>query len=330
MSASKELDSKAKLDLYHTMLRIRMVEERIVKYYTEQEMKCPCHLCIGQEAVATGVCAQLSKKDYVFGTYRSHGIYLAQGGDLNKMVAELYGKSTGITGGKGGSMQLVAPEVGILCMSAIVGGTIPMAVGAALSIKMNNSDQVAVSFFGDGATEEGIFHESMNFAALKKLPVIFICENNLYSVYSHQSVRQCADNIYERAAAYQIPSFRFDGNNVLEVCRETARAVARARHGEGPSFIEFKTYRFREHVGIDYDWHLGYRSEKEVREWMAKCPIVTYEKLLLKEGLLSESSISKLKDQMNDEIEKAFQFAKSSPFPEPDAMCLDIYSEKKG
>jgi pyruvate dehydrogenase E1 component alpha subunit len=304
------------------------VEEEIVAHYAKQEMRCPCHLCIGQEAIAAGVCAHLTQDDYLFGTYRGHGVYLAKGGSLKKMIAELYGKETGITRGKGGSMQLVAPEVGILCMSAIVGGTLPMAVGAALAQKMVNSKHISVAFFGDGATEEGVFHESLNFAALKRLPVVFICENNFYSVYSHQSVRQAVDNIHERAAIYSIPSERVDGNNVLDVYRSAYRAIAHVRAGRGPSFIEFRTYRYREHVGTNYDWHLGYRSREEVKEWMQKCPVATYERYLLESGLLSESSVSKLKSEVSRDIDEAFRFARESSFPAAEELYRHVYFEK--
>ena len=196
-SETINIDPNIERSLYQTMLRIRLVEEQIIHYYPGQEMKCPCHLCIGQEAICTGVCAHLGVSDYLFGTYRGHGFYLAKGGDLKKMIAELYGKRTGITRGKGGSMQLVAPEVGILCMSAIVGATIPMAVGAALAQKLRKTKNVSVVFFGDGATEEGVFHESLNFASLKKLPVLFICENNfthtIIGIHPNASIFICVN-----------------------------------------------------------------------------------------------------------------------------------------
>lgn len=308
------------------MLRIRLVEQRIAELYPDKEMRCPCHLCIGQEAVAAGVCASLDKEDYLFGTYRAHGLYLAKGGDLKAMVAELYGKQTGCTRGKGGSMQLVAPDAGLLCTSALVGGTIPMAVGAALASRMSRSARVAVVVFGDGGTEEGVFHESMNFASLRKLPVVFVCENNFYAVYTHQSRRQCADNIYQRAAAYQMAGVRIDGNNALDVYQATSDAVARARRGEGPSLIECRTYRWLEHVGPSSDTHLGYRSEEELREWKARCPVKTYQEMLLSEGVVSEEEIRAMTAQISEEIEEAVAYAKNSPFPRVEELFHSVYA----
>lgn len=322
-----EASAELKKDLFHTMLRIRMVEERIADLYQEHEMRCPCHLCIGQEAVAAGACANLKKKDHLFGTYRGHGIYLAKGGSLKAMIAELYGKRTGCTRGKGGSMQLVAPDVGLVCTSALVGGTIPMAVGSALAARMqDNDDRVAVVVFGDGATEEGVFHESMNFASLKKLPVVFICENNFYAVYTHQSARQCADNIFERASAYRMPGERIDGNNVLDVYHATGAAIARARKGDGPSLIECQTYRWLEHVGPHSDTHLGYRSEEELRKWLARCPLKKFRELLLREGIMSEEDIRKITSQVAEEIEEAVTFAKSSPSPDASELAQGVYA----
>lgn len=318
--------AELKKNLFFTVLRIRLIEEKIADLYQEQEMRCPCHLCIGQEAVAAGVCANLRKEDYLFGTYRGHGLYLAKGGDLKAMLAELYGKQTGCTRGKGGSMQLVAPDVGLLCTSALVGGTIPMAVGAALAARMERSGRVAVVVFGDGGTEEGVFHESMNFASLKKLPVVFICENNFYAVYTPQSARQCADNIYQRAAAYAMPGARIDGNNVLEVYEATGEAVARARRGDGPSLIECRTYRWLEHVGPHPDIHLGYRSEEELREWMARCPLKTFKEHLLREGIITEQDVERMTVQVAEEIEGAIAYAKNSPFPDVEELFRGVYA----
>ncbi len=321
------ISSKVKIALYHTMRRIRMVEEKIAEIYPQQEMKCPCHLYIGQEAVATGVCATLSREDYIFGTYRGHGIYLAKGGKLKALLAELYGRETGVTRGRGGSMQLVAPEVGFLCASAIVGGTLPMGVGAALAANFRGRNQVSAILFGDGATEEGVFHESMNFASLKKLPVVFVCENNFYATYSHQSARQCADNIYQRAEAYRMPGIRIDGNNVLEVYEVMRNATERARHGEGPTLIECRTYRWLEHVGPYQDTHLGYRSEEELKEWMARCPIKTLENCLVDEGLLTSERMAQLTLELKKEIDEAVVFAKKSAFPPVGELGKWVYSE---
>lgn len=309
------------------MLRIRKVEEKIAALYPQQEMRCPCHLYVGQEAVAAGVCAALTREDYIVGSYRSHGIYLAKGGGLKALLAELYGKVTGVSKGRSGSMQLFAPEVGFLCTSAIVGGPVPIGVGAALAATLRGEDRISAAFFGDGATEEGVFHESMNFASLKKLPVIFICENNFYATYSHQSARQCADNIYERAASYKMPGFRVDGNNVLDVYEAAQEAVKRARGGGGPTLLECRTYRWLEHVGPYPDTHLGYRSEEEVKEWMSRCPIKTFESRLLKEGILTPAKIAEWTAELEKEINDAVSFAQQSPFPSAETVGEGVYAE---
>ncbi|OGH56861.1 MAG: hypothetical protein A3G34_11705 [Candidatus Lindowbacteria bacterium RIFCSPLOWO2_12_FULL_62_27] len=323
MDAVDAVTPDLKKNLYRTMLRIRRIEEKIAVLYPEQEMRCPTHLYIGQEAVAAGVCANLSKGDSVFGTYRAHGLYLSLGGDLNAMMAELYGKRTGCTRGKGGSMQLIAPDEGLLCTSALVGGTIPMAAGAGLAERLRRSDRVAVAVFGDGGTEEGVFHESLNFASLKKLPVVFVCENNFYAVYTHFSQRQCADNIYERAHAYAMPGVRVDGNDALEVYRAMREAVMRARRGAGPSLIECRTYRWLEHVGASSDVT---RDPEELDEWIARCPVRTLQHRLVEEGLLSEEDIHRMKAEVDAEIVAAVRFAKESPFPAPEELEAGVYA----
>ena len=254
------------IELYSMMLKIRKVSEKLVELYPEQEMRCPAHFHIGQEAVATGVCANLETKDYLFGSHRCHAPYLAKGGDVKSLIAELYGKETGCCKGKAGSQHLMAPEVGFFGASAIVGGTIPMAVGTALSSTIRNDGKVSVTFFGDGGVEEGVFHESLNFASLKKLPVVFICENKIYSVQSHLSPRQALDNIYERSDIHGVPGNRVDGNDVIKVYKVAKKAIEKARKGEGPSFIECQTYRWLEHVGPNYDFDLGYRTKDEVEK----------------------------------------------------------------
>jgi len=262
------------LSLYRGMLRIRMVEEKIAQLYSEQEMRCPVHLCIGQEAIAVGVCANLLKEDYVMSNHRSHGHYLAKGGELKAMMAELYGKVTGCSQGKGGSMHLIDMSAGFLGATPIVGSTISIAVGVAMGSLMQGYKRVTVVFFGDAAVEEGVFHESLNFAVLKKLPVVFVCENNLYSVNSPLSVRQPANReIFQLARGHGIDSYQADGNNALEVYQLAQRTVQRARQNGGPAFIEFKTYRWREHCGPDYDHQLGYRPRSEFEKWKQRCPI---------------------------------------------------------
>lgn len=330
MSNRGEVSAEGQRQLLQAMWRIRLIEERIGTRYADQEMRCPCHLAIGQEAVAVGTCAPLEVTDTLFGTYRGHGLYLAKGGNLNALIAELYGKETGCTHGRGGSMQLAAPEVGLICTSAIVASTIPMAVGAALSAARRGTRHVSVVVFGDGATEEGVFHESLNFASLKRLPVVFVCENNLYACYSHQRARQAADNIFRQAAAHAMPGLRVDGNDVLAVHGAVGQAVARARAGEGPSLIECHTYRWREHCGPNDDTDLGYRSREEVAHWMARCPIAQFTRRLEAEGQLSPDLVTRWSTEIARELDAAFTFAQQSPFPQVSGLAAGVYAEAGG
>lgn len=321
------ISAKLLLSLYYNMLRIRMIEEKIAELYPEQQMRCPVHLSIGQEAVAAGVCACLSRDDYVLSNHRSHGHYLAKGGNLKAMMAELYGKVTGCSQGKGGSMHLVDLSVGFLGATPIVGSTIPIAVGVAFGSMMRDENRVTVAFFGDAATEEGVFHESVNFAVLKKLPVIFVCENNMYSVYSPLSVRQPEGReISDLAKGYGIESYQGNGNDVAEVYRLTEQAVHKARKGGGPTFLEFKTYRWREHCGPNYDNDLGYRTESEFRRWQQCCPIEKPKELLLKDGYFSRQDIDRMVSELDAEILDAVLFAKESPFPVEQLLFKDIYA----
>ena len=236
-------------------------------------MKCPTHLSVGQEAVAAGVCTALMDQDLVFSTHRCHSHTIAKGGDFKLMFAELYGKVTGCSKGKGGSMHFVQPEIGMMGSSAIVGGTLPLAVGAALHAKRSNKNIVSVAFFGDGALEQGTFHESMNFATLFQLPVIFVCENNNIATCTPLKTRQPYPELYQRAQGYHMPGVRVDGNKIEEVYFAAQEAVARAKAGQGPSFIEGVCYRWREHVGYKTDYHLGHRTQQELEEWMGKDPV---------------------------------------------------------
>ena len=249
---------------YRSLYRIRRVEEEIVRVYPTDKIKSPVHLSIGQEAVSVGVCAALRPGDVAFGSYRSHALYLAKGGDLKKMIAELYGKVTGCAKGKGGSMHLVDVAAGVMGTSAVVGTTIANAVGFAYAVTVQKRDVVVASFFGDGALDEGVSHESLNFASLKKLPIVFVCENNLYAIHTHQLRRQALANISERVATYGIPSERIEGNDALRIHERVGAAVEALRRGEeGPFFFECMTYRWKEHVGPNDDYHLGYRAPEE-------------------------------------------------------------------
>lgn len=311
--------------MHYTLVKIRSIEEKIAELYPEQEMRCPTHLSIGQEAVAVGVCANLGTEDYVFSFHRCHAHYLAKGGDARRMLAELYGKKTGCAGGIGGSMHLVAPEVGFMGASSIVAGTIPIAMGTALATVMQGLDRVSVAFFGDAAVEEGTFHETLNYAALKSLPVIFVCENNLYATHSHVLTRQPTDNIFKRGESHHIKGVCVDGNDLLAVYHAAKEAVERCRSGQGPALVECKTYRWLEHVGPYFDYELGYRSKEELEKWMAKCPNRIYEKRLLENGVLSQTEVDQTANKVREEVEEAVKFAKESPFPDKSVFLNYVY-----
>ena len=305
---------------YRSMLRIRRVEEALANRYPEGEMRCPMHLCIGQEAIAVGVCSALTKPDTVFSNHRAHGHYLAKGGSLDRMVAEIYCRSTGCCGGRGGSMHLIDLAAGFAGSTPIVGGTIPLAVGSALAVKMKGLNQVVVAFFGDGAFEEGVVHESFNFAALKKLPLIFVCENNGYSVYSNLDARQPQRPITPIPKSHGWEVHSGDGNDIQAVVDISLEAVSRVRQDKGPQFLEFETYRWLEHCGPNDDDHLNYRPAQELKEWKEKCPIKRTQKQLLDEGLISEIELVSIQETIENEIHKAFEFARSSPAPTPDTL----------
>lgn len=322
------MDKKILHSLLFNVMRIRLVEERIVEFYPEQEMRCPTHLCIGEEAIAVGVCANLDKKDIVMGCHRSHGHYLAKGGDLNALIAELYGKSTGCSRGRGGSMHLIDMSVNFMGSTAIVGGTIPIAVGTAFGSKLQGKDDtITVVFFGDGAVEEGVVHESLNFASLEDLPILFICANNLFSVYTHISIRQPPRDIFSLAKAHGMESYQADGNDVIEVYEITKKAIETIKKGKGPVFIEFLTYRWREHCGPCYDNDLGYRTETEFNDWVTRCPLETLENKTLKDGVMTDDQIKLMKEKIRNEIDEAFSFAKSSPVPEKSTLAQNVYSD---
>ncbi|MBN2373810.1 thiamine pyrophosphate-dependent dehydrogenase E1 component subunit alpha [bacterium] len=302
--------------MYERMVLLRLVEEKVADLVSQKRVFCPCHLYEGQEAVAVGVCESLVKEDYVFSTHRSHGHYLAKGGDLKAMIAELFGRGTGCSKGRGGSMHLVATDIGFPGSSAIVAGTIPISVGAALSFSIRCKRNVSVAFFGDGAANEGVFYESLNFASLRKLPVIFICENNFYTTHMPVSAMHADTDLFRKAGVFNIYSIRIDGNNVLEVFKTAKEAIERARNGDGPALIECLTYRWRGHVGPNYDIDKGLREKAELEWWMKNCPVKRIERLLVEEGILSASEIGHTKERIMDEIEEAVSFAERSPFPE--------------
>jgi TPP-dependent pyruvate/acetoin dehydrogenase alpha subunit len=323
--SSKNL-GPANLDLFYRMLQIRSVEETIADRYSEQEMRCPVHLSIGQEAAAVGACAPLMVDDVIVSNHRSHSHYLAKGGDLNAMLGEIYGKVTGCCSGRGGSMHLFDATVGVLASVPIVASTIPLAVGAALTFQQRQKDSVSVAFLGDAATEEGVFHESLNFASLHSLPVIFFVENNLYSVYTSLHDRQPNRSLTDYALAHAIPSEQLDGNDVEAVAQSMTRHVERARGGKGPALLVADTYRWREHCGPNYDNDLGYRSEKEFEKWRCQCPIEAYRAQLVDRGELTPEMEKGMIIEIQIEIDAAFEAARSAPFPDPETVGLNVYA----
>lgn len=305
---------------YKSLYRIRRVEEEIARVYPTDKIKSPVHLSIGQEAVAVGVCEALRPDDVVFGTYRSHASYLAKGGDLKKMIAELYGKVTGCAKGKGGSMHLVDVAHGVMGTSAVVGTTIPNAVGYAYGLKLKRKNSIVVSFFGDGGTDEGVFHESMNFAALKGLPVVFICENNFYAIHTHLLRRHKSANICERARSYGMAAEQIPDGDVFNIYEKVNMAIQALRRGEGgPYFFECLTYRWKEHVGPNDDFHLGYRSEEEREPWVRNDQV---RRLAL---MVDEQQRRRIEAEVEAEIEEAFAFAEKSPFPESGELFTDVF-----
>ncbi|HKW87921.1 MAG TPA: thiamine pyrophosphate-dependent dehydrogenase E1 component subunit alpha [Candidatus Acidoferrales bacterium] len=312
--SSSEFSLNLLWEMYRTMLRIRIFEERLAELIEAGEVKTPCHLYIGQEAIAAGVCATLQKSDYVWGGHRSHGHYIAKGGELKSLMAEIFGKSTGCSHGRGGSMHLFSAEVGILGTVPLVGATIPLAVGTALSSQMRRDGRVSVTFFGDGATEEGHFHESLNLAALYKLPVLLICENNWYASHMRLLDRRAADDIAESARKHAMPSSLVDGNDAIVVHQAAEEAVARARRGDGPTLLECRTYRWRGHVGPSWDMDVGVRRSDELKEWLPRDPIARMRSELVGRGVGSDP-MQQLEDEIRVEVEEAVDFARRSPYP---------------
>ena len=303
------------INSFKRMVQIRKFEERVAELIAQNKIKCPCHLYTGQEAVATGVCSALSDTDCVFSTHRSHGHYLAKGGNLNRLMAELFGKETGCSRGHGGSMHLAEPEKGLPGSSAIVAGTISLAVGAGLAFSIQKKDSVSVAFFGDGATNEGNFYESLNFASLHKLPVLFVCENNLYS--THMPIENCLANtkIFEVAKAMKLSSKRVDGNNFLEVYNAAKTAIEDIRSGNGPVFLECLTYRWLGHVGPNDDIDKGLRNRAELDLWKSRCPIKQFGEYLQTKGIFSADDRRAIYDQIDREINSSLTFAEESLFP---------------
>jgi TPP-dependent pyruvate/acetoin dehydrogenase alpha subunit len=323
----KNYSHKLLIKLYFDMLRIRKVQLHIESLYHLDEMKTPIHLSIGQEAIAVGVCANLCRDDYISSSHRSHGHYLAKGGDLKALIAELYCRDTGCSKGRGGSMHLVDTAVGHMGSSSIVGGGIPIGTGLGLSIQMKGEDRVSIVLFGDGAADEGVLYESINFAILKKLPVIYIYENNQFSVCSHVSARQAGEIIFHKTPTDLMTSYKVNGNAVLEVYEAAQYAVQRARKKQGPTFIECKTYRVRGHAGAGSDEKLGYRPLEEIRAWESKCPVHNFLQALLDSGILNEEKLREMDAIIEREIDEAFRFAQESPLPKASDVTKYLYCD---
>lgn len=310
------------------MKRIRLVEEQIAARYHEEKMRCPTHLSIGQEAVAAAVGLALRADDFAVSTHRAHAHYLGKGGSMKAMIAEIYGKATGCSRGRGGSMHLIDLAVGFQGSTAIVANSIPVGVGLALSIQLKGADQLACIFVGDGAVEEGVFYESANFAVVRQLPVLFICENNFYSVYSPLHVRQpISRKIHEMVRGIGLRVGHGDGNDAEAVYEMASAAAEAVRFGGGPHFLEFSTYRWREHCGPNYDNDIGYRTETEFEEWKRRDPLELYEKKLIAEGRLKQSALSAIDDSVRAEVDEAFDYAEKSAFPEPQEAFRHLYKE---
>jgi len=311
------------VEMYKRMLEIRLFEEKVFDLYAQNLVPGTIHLYLGEEAVAVGVCSVLKKDDYITSTHRGHGHCIAKGAELKRTMAEILGKKTGYCKGKGGSMHIADFSIGMLGATAVVGAGLPIAVGAGLSAKLRNTDQVVACFFGEGASNQGTFHESINMASTWKLPVIFVCENNLYAMGTRQSTVMAIENVADRAVAYGIPGVVVDGNDVLAVYEAAQRAVERARKGEGPTLIECKTYRHKGHSRVD---PAKYRPKEEVEEWLAKDPIKRFKEKLLQTNTLTESEIQQIEKEVSAEIEEAVKFAMESPYPAPEEALEDVYA----
>jgi pyruvate dehydrogenase E1 component alpha subunit len=325
---SYSIDQKNLLKMYFTMVKIRNFENAITDVYSRGLMNGLAHLYIGEEAIATGVCANITSQDYAVSTHRGHGHLIAQGADLKKMMAEVLGRKDGYCKGKGGSMHIMDASKGILGANGIVGAGIPIATGAAYSAKYRGTNQVVVSFFGDAASNQGTFHESINMAAAWKLPVVYICENNLFGISVDLRKVTGNPNIADRAFGYGIPGVAVDGNDVLEVYQATHNAFARARKGEGPTLIECKTYRQKGH-------HIGdpgnvYRLKKELEAWKKRDPIKTFKVRLIEEKFATEEELRNLEEEARQLVKTAVQSAEDSPFPEPEEAFEDLFYEMEG
>ena len=311
-------------EMYRKMLRLRSFEYKALFHCTERLNRGPLHPYVGEEAVSVGACTALEKGDYITSTHRGHGHCIAMGGDVKRMLAEIVGRATGYCKGKGGSMHIADLDLGIIGANGIVGGGIPISVGAAIAMDNQNRNNIILCFFGDGASNTGAFHESLNMASIWKLPVVFLCENNLYAISGSVNDTLNIRDISDRSKSYGIPGITVDGNDIFDVYATVKEARERAICGEGPTLIEAKTYRWLGH------WHADpcrYREEREVEMWKKKCPIKRMREHLITENVFSEEQIQKIESEIEEEIEAAEKFALESPFPTPDDALQDVYVE---
>ena len=326
--AAAEIGKDTLLKMYRTMQTIRQFEERLRDLFKEGKVPGFVHVSIGEEATPTGVCAALTDRDYITSTHRGHGHLIAKGGKLKPMMAEIFGKKTGYCKGKGGSMHIADFSIGILGANGIVGAGLPIATGAALAAKIRGSGEVAACFFGDGASNEGTFHESLNIASSWKLPVVFVCENNLYGEFTPGKDVTSVKDIADRARGHDMPGVVVNGNDVVEVHETMLQAVERARKGEGPTLIECKTYRWEGHV-VGEEAFLGkrgYRSQEEIAEWKKRCPLATFERRFLEARLVTQAELDAVKAAVKREVEEAVSFAIESPLPKPEEALEDMFS----
>ena len=324
-----ELDKQKLLQMYRNMLRIRRFEERLAEESARGNIPGLLHLYVGEEAVAVGACSALRKEDYITSTHRGHGHCIAKGGELRKMMAELFAKETGYCKGRGGSMHIAAPDIGIVGCSGIAGAGIPIAAGVGLSSKLRKTDQVCVSFFGDGASNTGAFHEGMNLASLWELPVVYVLENNLYAISTPAVRSSKLKNISDRAAAYGMRSALADGMDVLSVYQAVSEAVERARKGQGPTLVECKTYRFRGHHEGDPKKGEMYRTKQEMDEWEKRDPIIRLGDKMIKDRKATQAELDAINQETMKEIEDAVAFAKESPSPKPDDVTSYLFVSER-
>jgi 2-oxoisovalerate dehydrogenase E1 component len=329
MSVSTEggldLSTEQALWLLREMLRIRRVEETLARSYAQGLIPGACHTYVGQEAIAVGVCAHLRADDVVFSTHRGHGHALAKGAPAREVMAELFGKATGVSKGRGGSMHLFVPEVGLMGTTGIVGPNILQATGAGYSFQLMKTDQVSVAFFGDGAMNNGAFHEGVNMAAIWGLPVVYVCENNQFATEVPFDYATRNTDVAERVRSYGIPGVAVDGNDVLAVTEAAQAAIERARSGGGPSLVEGKTYRTRPHAEGMRDG--GYRTMEEIESWKSRDPILLLESRLMDRGIATQAQIDAVRQEIEDIVAEGLEFAKNSPYPEPDTAALHIYGK---